>query len=96
MVNINRLMLFIFLWKVPNELNIAFQFILILENYIQTDKLCHCIWNNFMALGKKVIIFIDVLVKNTAHVHQGYCTILESQGRLDKTMYGVACIRVVF
>ena len=79
-----------------NELNIAFQFILILENYIQTDKLCHCIWNNFMALGKKVIIFIDVLVKKTAHVHQGYCTILESQGRLDKTMYGVACIRVVF
>ena len=64
MVNINRLMLFIFLWKVPNELNIAFQFILILENYIQTDKLCHCIWNNFMALHQGSFLIFSLLGPN--------------------------------
>lgn len=66
-----------------NELNIAFQFILILENYIQTNKLCHCIWNIVKSFGKKVMIFIDVCAG------QKDCTcasgILYYTGKLRKT-----------
>ena len=47
-----------------NDLNIAFQFvILLLQNYIQRNKLYNSIWNIFTVLGtkSKVIIFGDVL-----------------------------------
>ena len=38
-----------------NELNIAFQIvILILQNYIQRNKLYHSIWNIFTVLGAKI------------------------------------------
>ena len=52
-IHINRLMLFMFSLEV-NELNIAFQFlILISQIYIQRNKLYHSIWNIFMVFGTK-------------------------------------------
>ena len=49
-----------------NDLKIAFQFvILLLQNYIQRNKLYNSIWNIFTVLGikSKVIIFGDVLAR---------------------------------
>ena len=39
--------MFIVFWKVVNELNIAFPFVILMsQNHIQRNKLWHGIWSN--------------------------------------------------
>ena len=73
-------------------MNIAFQFIiLILQNCIFTETNYITVFETFSQdWQQKVIIFVDVLLEKCE------CTsripLLESQGRLDKTMYGESSV----
>ena len=66
--------MFIVFWKVVNELNIAFPFVILMsQNHIQRNKLRHGIWSNPISQYWKQILttFDDVLLEETAHVQLG-------------------------
>ena len=71
-------------------LNIGFPFgILMSENYTQRKKLYHGIWEIFTVWEQKLLTSCS----KRLHMHN-WDTILESQGGLDKTMYGESSVKV--
>ena len=63
-------------------MNIAFPFVMLTsQNYIRRNRLYHGIWKNFTVLGTQLRM-------------RNWDTMLESHGRLDKTMYGESNVKV--